>query len=258
MAKETFSIVAPLLLDIEKGYVHRSKKADPGGPTNYGITIETFRAWRGDWGLSRNDLMVLKKAEALEIYKAQYWDTIRADDMPKGVDMCVFDFAVNSGPGRAVIELQKLLKIKQDGIVGLITLNKIKTYPGRSQKLIADLSSARLTFMKGLSNWPYNKNGWTTRVNTVLKESQSLSTSKDFRPDMVAVTHTPKANSQNMGVSKALFSKENATVLTVVIPAISGLLSNLPLAQYMVAAFIAGFGSLALYWTYKKVRKAAI
>ena len=258
MAKGTFQIVAPVLFDLEKGYVHRSSKADPGGPTNYGITLETFRAWNGDWSLNRNALMAMPKSEALKIYKAQYWDTIRADDMPRGVDMCVFDFAVNSGPGRAVMELQELLKIKQDGIVGIITLNKIKTYPGRERKLIGDLCANRLKFMKGLSNWRYNKNGWTNRVETVLKESRALVTSKDHRPDMVAVTQTPKANSQNMSVSKALFSKENATVLTVAIPAVSGLLTNFPLAQYTIAAFIAAFGSLALYWTYKKVRKAAI
>ena len=255
MAIGTFDKIIDTLIDvIEKGFSNRPKKADPGGPTNLGITLKTLRAWRNDKTLGIADIQALTKDEAIEIYRAQYWNPIRGDELPLGVDWAVFDFAVNSGPGRAVRELQELLSVKQDGIIGLITLNAIKNYPGREHKLIADYSQARLDFMKTLSNWPYNKNGWTKRVKKVMSESQSLRILKDHKPDMAEVETTPKADSQNLSVSKALICKENVTVLTVAIPAVSGLLSDFQPAQYAIAAFIAGFGALALYWGFKRIK----
>lgn len=257
MVASTFEIVAPKLFNLEKGYVNRPTKEDPGGPTNMGITLETFRAWRSDHSLTISDLKKLSRAEATEIYKSQYWTPIRADELPLGVDWAVFDFAVNSGPGRAVRELQKILGVKADGIVGLITLDAIRNYPG-SCELIEDLSAARLKFMKGLSNWPYNKTGWTRRVKKVMKEAQSLCTTKDYRPDMGSVSSTPKAKAENLSVSKALVSKEAATLLTVAVPSISGLLMDFQLAKYIVAVFIGAFGLLALFWFYKQVKRDAI
>lgn len=255
MAVGTFDKIIDTLIDvIEKGFSNRPKKADPGGPTNLGITLKTLRAWRNDKTLGIADVQALTKDEAIEIYRAQYWNPIRGDELPLGVDWAVFDFAVNSGPGRAVRELQELLRVKQDGIIGLITLNAIRNYPGREHKLIADYSQARLDFMKTLSNWPYNKNGWTKRVKKVMSESQSLRILKDHKPDMAEVETTPKADSQNLSVSKALICKENVTVLTVAIPAVSGLLSDFQPAQYAIAAFIAGFGVLALYWGFKRIK----
>ena len=260
MVASTFDRIIDNLIDvIEQGYVHRSSKADPGGPTNYGITLTTFRAWHDNDNLNRNALMIMPKSEAKEIYKVQYWDAVRGDELPLGLDWAVFDFAVNSGPGRAVMSLQEVLKVKQDAIIGVNTMRAIRNYPGKIHQLITDLSKFRLDFMKGLSNWRYNKNGWTKRVKKIMSESQALITSaKAYRPDMVGVEKTPKASSQNVGVSKALLSKENVTVLTVAIPAVSGLLSNFQPGQYAVAAFVAGFGCLALYWGYRKVKREAI
>ena len=258
MVASTFDTYLPSLFDIEKGWSDRPTKEDPGGPTNYGITLETYRAWNNDQTLSKNALMVMPKSVAVEIYKAQYWTPIRADDLPLGVDLAVFDFAVNSGPGRAVISLQAVLGVKQDGAIGPITMNAIITYPGTEHALITDYADERLRFMKGLSNWPYNKNGWTKRVNRVKNEAQSLMMVKDYKPDMGTVKQTPKANAGNVSVSKALISKESATILTVAIPSISGLLSNFQPIQYVIAAFIGGFGLLALYMAYKRVKKEAI
>ena len=260
MVASTFDRIVDDLIDvIEKGWSDRPTKEDPGGPTNYGITLETLRAWRDDDSLNRNALMVMPKSEAKEIYKVQYWDAVSGDKLPLGLDWAVFDFGVNSGPGRALLSLQEVLGVKQDAIVGVKTMRAIRNYPGKIHQLITDLSKFRLDFMKRLSNWAYNKNGWTKRVKKVMSEAQALITSaKAYRPDMAGVEKTPKAISQNMGVSTALLSKENVTVLTVAIPAVSGLLSDFQPGQYAVAAFVAGFGCLALYWGYRKVKREAI
>ena len=256
MVASTFEVVIHVLIDsFEKGFVHRSKKADPGGATKYGITQKTLSAWRNQ-DVSIEAVKKLVKDEAIAIYKAQYWDTVRADDLPAGIDFCTFDFAVNSGPGRAAMTLQEVVGVKQDGIIGLMTLDAVKRYPEGYSKLIAAVCAARLKFMKGLSNWPHNKNGWTNRVEHVLNESQSLVRGR--KPDMESVSPTSQAFAENMSVSKALISKESAAILTVAIPSISGLLTNFQPIQYVIAVFVAGFGLLALFWAYKRVKKAAI
>ena len=256
MVASTFEVIIDVLIDsFEKGFVHRSKEADPGGATKYGITQKTLSAWRNK-DVSIDAVKKLTKDEAIAIYKAQYWHSVRGDDLPAGVDFCTFDFAVNSGPGRAAMTLQEVVGVKQDGIIGLMTLDAVKRYPEGYSKLIAAVCAARLKFMKGLSNWPHNKNGWTNRVEHVLIESQSLV--KGRKPDMGSVSPTSQATADKIRVSKALISKESATILTVAIPSISGLLTNFQLIQYVIAAFIAGFGLLALYWAYQRVKKAAI
>ena len=257
MAKNTFDkIINWIIDDIEGGFVHRSKKADPGGATKYGITRRTLKAWR-KVPVSIQDVRNLTKNEAIEIYREQFWRTVRGDDLPVGVDFCVFDFGVNSGPGRAVRELQGVLGVKQDGIIGLMTMAAIDEYPDGHKGLIADLSKARLDFMKGLSNWGYNKNGWTKRVKQVMKEAQALLSGR-LLPDMAPVSYTAEAVGENVSVSKALLTKETGALLTVAVPSISGLLSNFQPAQYVIAAFIAGAGILALYWGYKRVQRESI
>lgn len=259
MTQSTFNRVIDDLLTIEGGFSNRPTKADPGGPTKNGITLETFRAWRGKPHLSSVDLEKIEVEEVIEIYRSQFWNTVRGDDLPTGVDWAVFDFSVNSGPGRAVLTLQELLQVKQDGIIGVMTLSAIKSYSGGEFELIANLSDARLQFMKTLQNWPYNKNGWTQRVKKVKDDAQTMVfASADYRPDMAKVPSTPKASSHNMNVSKAFLAKENIALLTVAIPAISGLLSDFQSLQYVLAAFIAGFGSISSYRAYRRVRKEAV
>lgn len=169
--KETFQLIVEDLLRSEGGFANRSRKADPGGPTNLGITQATLSAWRKR-PVSVQEVKQLRQEEALQIYKAQYWDRVRGDDLPRGLDYAVFDFAVNSGLARAVKTLQEILKVKADGIIGLITLRAIK---GRAvSELINLLSRARLAFMKTLRNWGCNKNGWAARVRRVQGRSLEL------------------------------------------------------------------------------------
>ena len=85
------------VLASEGGYVNHPR--DPGKATNMGITIATLRAWRGR-PVTNADVRDLSQEEALQIYKAQYWDTVRADQLPLGLDYLTFDYGVNSGPGR--------------------------------------------------------------------------------------------------------------------------------------------------------------
>ena len=82
----------------EGGFVNHPK--DPGGATNKGITIATFRKWVKRDG-TIDDLKNISAADVAKVYRKHYWDKVRGDDLPSGVDYAVFDYAVNSGPGRA-------------------------------------------------------------------------------------------------------------------------------------------------------------
>ena len=253
MAAETFDLVIDLLLESEGGFSNRPTKEDPGGPTNLGITLNTFRAYHDDPGLSSVHLAAITIDHAKEIYREFYWEPIRADKIPAGLDYAVFDFAVNSGPGRAVRELQAVLDTKRDGVVGVNTLRAIKNFPGGVMHLLTRYAEARLEFMQSLSNWPYNKNGWTRRVDTVLTESQRLS--QGVRPEEATVVATPKATADHTKASNTLVSKEILSILTVSIPSVSGLLMDFQPAQYLIALFVALFGGLAVFALYKQIRE---
>lgn len=256
MAKETFELVMPLLFDSEGGFSRRPTKEDPGGPTNMGITLDTFRDAMDDPSLQSTHLGAMSKAKAQEIYKEMYWDPIRADKLPAGLDYMVFDFAVNSGPGRAVMELQMILDTKPDGVVGMKTLNAIKRYPGGLSHLMYKYAHERLEFMRALSNWKYNKNGWTKRVETVLEEAKRLA--EGTRPQMAALAPTPKATADLTKVSQTLVSKEVVSVISVAVPSVAGLLTGFEPAQYLIAIFVSLFGLLAAYAMFKQIRESFI
>lgn len=100
------------LLESEGGYVNHP--SDPGGPTNFGITLGDDRKYvKAD--ASAADIRAMDVDEAKASYRAKYWGAMRGDELPAGVDYCVFDYAVNSGTGRAPTVLQRVLGISVTG-----------------------------------------------------------------------------------------------------------------------------------------------
>ena len=146
----------------EGGFVNHP--SDPGGATNLGITKATLEAWRGKT-VTVDDVRNLTVDEAGAIYRARYWQPIRGDALPPGVDLAVFDFAVNSGPSRSVSTLQRIVGVAQDGIVGPATLAAVARMPAAS--VILGLCDARMAFLRSLSTWGTFGKGWTARVNDV-------------------------------------------------------------------------------------------
>ena len=151
------------VLASEGGYVNHPR--DPGKATNMGITIATLRAWRGT-KVTNKDVQNLTQAEALAIYKAQYWDTVRADLLPLGLDYLTFDYAVNSGPARAIKDLQRTVGANDDGVIGQKTLSKIKEYVTTKgmQALLNSYASRRWNFVQGLSTFSTFGKGWRRRI----------------------------------------------------------------------------------------------
>ncbi len=96
------------ILQREGGFVN--DPVDPGGATNLGITIAVLKAWRGH-AVSVADVKNLTKAEAEKIYHARYWKAAWCDALPSGLDLLVFDAAVNSGIQPALSALEKRIGI---------------------------------------------------------------------------------------------------------------------------------------------------
>lgn len=167
--KANFARCLDEVLKHEGGKVDHPK--DPGGRTAYGVTQATYDAWRKKQGLSTRDVFKIERAEIEAIYRNEYWDKVKGDDLPPGVDLAVFDFAVNSGVSRAAKYTQRIVDVAQDGVIGPATLTAIRNYNG---PLNIDLCDERLRFLRALSTWDTFGRGWSARVNSVRKVSEEM------------------------------------------------------------------------------------
>jgi lysozyme family protein len=158
-----------LVLKSEGGW--SDDPADPGGATMKGVTLANFRRYVQADG-TRDDLRRITDAQLATVYRKFYWDAIAGDDLPDGVDYCVFDFAVNSGPGRAAKYLQAAVGVAQDGKIGPATIAAVKTKPAGA--VIDTLCDNRLAFLKRLPTWDKFGRGWSSRVESVRKAALSM------------------------------------------------------------------------------------
>lgn len=164
-------ILAPFIRYYEGGFVN--DKDDPGGATNKGVTLATFRTIFGK-NKTVNDLKNITSSQWDIIFKKYYWDKCKADQIGnQSIANMFVDFAWHSGLGNAVPIMQKVAGLnKPDGIVGNITLTAINTHPNQ-KALFESLKKARMDFLKGRKTWWKYGKGWTSRVNAM--ECGSLS-----------------------------------------------------------------------------------
>lgn len=146
--------------------------ADPGGATMKGVTQRVYDAYRKIHGLPPQTVKAITNSELETIYKTQYWDQFKGDQMPAGVSYVVFDGAVNSGVAQSVKWLQRALGVTADGIVGVGTLSAINTHVDVGH-LIVDMCRQRIAFLKALKTWSTFGRGWQARVNSVCVTGQA-------------------------------------------------------------------------------------
>ena len=146
------------VLKHEGGYVDHPK--DPGGRTNMGITQAVYEKYLNRT-VTEEEMKNIKIGDVRIIYKENYWDKIKGDDLPSGVDFCVFDWAVNSGVSRATKALQKIIGAKADGVIGPNTLKAVES--ADSEVIIQQLTEAREDFYKRLSTFDTFGKGWLSR-----------------------------------------------------------------------------------------------
>jgi lysozyme family protein len=186
MAAANFERALPLVLMHEGGYVDHPK--DPGGATNLGVTIGTLSSWLGR-PATKADVKALTKATVAPIYRKNYWAAIRGDELPAGLDYAVFDFAVNSGPKRAAMALQRAVGVADDGVIGSVTLANIANRPvdATIERIMAD----RITFLRRLSTWPTFGKGWAARCDGVLTQALNMAAKAPLPVPPVTVTPIP-------------------------------------------------------------------
>lgn len=163
--KGNFSACLDIILQHEGGFVNHPK--DPGGMTNLGITKRTYEEWKGNnYTATEAEMKALTKADVQPIYEKNYWDRVKGDELPKGIDLCVFDFGVNAGTSRAAKYLQTMIGSPADGAIGPNTLKKLKEYitSSKIEDVIKTYQDDRQKYYESLSNFATFGKGWTRRV----------------------------------------------------------------------------------------------
>lgn len=164
MAKENMGQCIAKILVHEGGFVNHPK--DPGGITNMGVTKRVYEEWVGH-EVSEQDMRDLDEDDVRPIYQKNYWDRIKGDKLPSGLDLCVFDFGVNAGTGRAAKYLQKMIGTTVDGGIGPNTLKAVKAYVKENGlvETIKKYQANRQDYYESLSTFETFGRGWTVRNN---------------------------------------------------------------------------------------------
>ena len=138
---------------------------DHGGPTNFGITRATLAHMRGvsPDSITEDMIKALTRDDASRIYQSQYWNVLRCDDLPLGVDLMLFHFGVNAGPATSARLLQTAVGTACDGVVGRQTIATVRD--SDASKLIDKLAQAQITHYQGLDQFGTFGRGWIKRVN---------------------------------------------------------------------------------------------
>ena len=160
---KSYEVSLQRLLQHEGGYTNDPR--DPGGPTNFGITIVDYRKYvKSDANAA--DIRDMRIDDAKTIYRSKYWDVLRCDELPAGVDYVIFDYGVNSGVARSGKVLRRALGLSDRSNV--VTDAVIEATRAVDAKVLIDtICDERLRFLQTLKTWPAFGKGWSHRVAEV-------------------------------------------------------------------------------------------
>lgn len=144
---------------------------DPGGATMKGVTLAVFSDFLGRRA-TKAELKAITDEQLSTIYRKGYWFPTHCDKLPAGVDMMVFDLAVNSGPARARRFLQECVGAEPDGVIGAKTLAAVAALPPR--EIILRLRNRREKFFRSLPTFNTFGKGWLRRLAEVSVEADRM------------------------------------------------------------------------------------
>ena len=139
--------------------------------TKYGISAMSYPSL---------DIRNLGLEDAKAIYKRDYWDRVKADELPSGVDHLVFDMSVNHGSKTAVQLLQGAAKANVDGVIGPKTLAAVQV--ANTEALLTELTARRGVHYAGIGSFNRYGLGWMRRLAKVFVEALAMVTSKPLPP----------------------------------------------------------------------------
>ena len=169
MAYDNWRHCLEMILHHEGGYVDHPD--DPGGETNLGVTKKVYEEWGGT-----KDMRDLTVDDVEPIYLENYWNRVKGDDLPSGLDLCVFDFGVNAGTGRAAKYLQGMVGATQDGAIGPMTVQAVNDYCDKHgvDHAIGEYQHKRQGYYEGLKHFATFGRGWTRRVTETTEEALNM------------------------------------------------------------------------------------
>lgn len=163
MSATSFEVALAHVLAHEGGYTNHP--SDPGGPTNFGITIRDCRKYVKP-NASASDVRAMSVGEAAAIYRSKYWDAQCCDALPVGVDYAIFDYGVNSGIGRSGKVLRRALKLADNtSVVTDVVIAAARN--ADASALVRAICDERLRFLQSLKTWAVFGKGWGRRVAEV-------------------------------------------------------------------------------------------
>jgi len=158
-----------LILKAEGGFVNHPR--DPGGMTNLGVTRNVWKEWvKRD--VDEAEMRSLTPELVAPLYKANYWDACKCSDLPRGVDYCVFDSAVNMGSSRAAKLLQTALGVTADGSIGRATIAAATA--ADPVELLEAFSLGKEAFYQSLPTFGVFGKGWLNRVAHVQDAAEGM------------------------------------------------------------------------------------
>jgi len=167
--RENYNYCLEMLLKHEGGFVNHPK--DPGGMTNLGVTKKTLEDYLGR-PVSEDEMRNLSYENVHGLYKEKYWDKIKGDELPSGVDWSVFDWAVNSGPARAAKALQHIVGATADGAIGPKTLAQVEK--ANPEVVVETMHAIRQEFYENLKTFDTFGKGWTRRNKETLEKALEM------------------------------------------------------------------------------------
>jgi lysozyme family protein len=158
-----------LMLKSEGGFSNHP--SDPGGMTNLGVTKATWEGWVGR-EVDEAEMRGLTAEKVEPLYKERYFDAVRGDELPMGLDYLMFDFAVNAGAGRAIKTLQTAVGVTPDGGFGPMTMAAVQAVD--PVELIERFSQAKEDFYRSLTTFATFGKGWLNRVADVKVKASAM------------------------------------------------------------------------------------
>lgn len=232
MSEANFAESLRRLLAHEGGY--SNNPADPGGPTKYGITIGDYRSYIKADGTA-TDVKAMAVDEAKKIYRGRYWDVMRCDELPSGVDYAVFDYAVNSGVGRSGKVLRRVLGLGAS--TPAVTQSVVNAAAKSSaQEIVAAICDERLRFLKSLRTWPTFGAGWARRVSEVRAAALTMARAHPAN----APASTPR-------------QKSDAAVAASIVSIIAGVVAAWTQSAtfWVVAALVVATAAAGVWWLFR-------
>lgn len=218
--RKNYAQAHKIMLGYEGGNVDDPN--DNGGRTSRGVTQRVYSAYRTKKGLPVQDVFRATNAEVEDIYKRQYWDVAKCDDLPSGIDLIVYNASINSGPKRSYKMLQASLngihnaRLAVDGTPGMVTVQAAKNAVDHDAVVI-EFGRKYQAFYRSLADWKYYGKGWTARNKNATKIGTAWATGSVGPQPITAATFAemPHVKRDEAPIINAKARDENISQETV-------------------------------------------